>query len=129
MRFLDIYGDRMVFARGWGAEGKGGYCLISAVSVLQDERILEMMVVRVTQQCKCTNTGLYAEKGNVYVTCILCTENPSGGYVEGSREPAQVRANDDLDEGGRSEDERKSSPIGGVLGSWHCQDFLTGCAA
>ena len=32
------------------------------MSVLQDERILEMMVVRVTQQCKCTDTGLHAEK-------------------------------------------------------------------
>lgn len=64
MRFLDIYGDRMVFARGWGAEGKGkgGYYVITAVSVLQDERILKMMVVRVTQQCKCTDTGLYTEK-------------------------------------------------------------------
>lgn len=32
------------------------------MSVLQDERILEMMVVRVTQQCKCTDTGLHTEK-------------------------------------------------------------------
>lgn len=30
--------------------------------------------------------------------CILRTKNPSGGYVEGSREPAQVRANEGLDE-------------------------------
>ena len=57
--------------------------------------------------------------------CILRTKNPSGGYVEGSREPAQVRANEGLDEGGRSVDERKSSLTGGILGSWQCQDFLT----
>lgn len=63
------------------------------------------------------------------VTLMLCVfyapQNPPGGYVEGSREPAQVRANDGLGEGGRSEDERKNSLTGGVLGSWNCQDFLT----
>ena len=98
---------------------------ISAVSVLQEDRILEMMVVSVPQQCKHADTGLYTENGNVHVMRVLRTQNPSGGYVEGSREPAQVRANDGLGEGGRSEDERKSSLTGGVLGSWHCQDFLT----
>lgn len=57
--------------------------------------------------------------------CILRTKNPSGGYVEGSREPAQVRANEGLDEGGRGEDERNSSLTGGLPGSGQCQDFLT----
>lgn len=57
------------------SRGKGGLLFISAVSVLQEERILEMMVLSVPQQCKHAGPDLYTlENGNAHVMRVLRTQ-------------------------------------------------------